>query len=68
MSKSVGFSRKAEDAYPTVLLGPCSQFIVESEMLIYFVSKINDFVVYVCFPCLVFVPDLFLNPLIFDIT
>ena len=33
---SVGVSGKAEDVYPTSAPGPCSKFIVESELLIYF--------------------------------
>ena len=55
---SVGVSRKAENAYPTGAPDPCSHFLVESDLLIcfyYFVCMIF-FVVYVSFPCLVFVP------------
>ena len=59
-------SKKAEDAYPNSAPGPCSQFLVESELLIYFcyfvhvilVFFIMFFVVCVCFLCLVFVPGL----------
>ena len=36
MSNSVDISRKADDAYPTGAPGPCSQFLMESELLIYF--------------------------------
>ena len=36
MSNSVGDSRKAQDAYSIVVPCPCSQFLVESELLIYF--------------------------------
>ena len=35
MSNSMGGYRKSEDAYPTGTPGPCSKFLVESE-LIYF--------------------------------
>ena len=36
ISKSAGVSRKAEEACPTGAPGPCSQFLVESELLIFF--------------------------------
>ena len=36
MSDLPGIFRKAEDAYPTGAPGPCSQFLVESKLLIYF--------------------------------
>ena len=36
MCNSASFSRKAEDAYSTGAPGPCSQFLVESDLLIYF--------------------------------
>ena len=36
LSNSAGVSRKVEDAYPAGAPGPCSQFIVESELLIRF--------------------------------
>ena len=36
MSNSAGVSRKAEDAYHTVAPGQHSQFLVESELLIYY--------------------------------
>ena len=45
MSNSADDSRKAEDAYPTGLLGPFSQFLVESKLLIYFC----------CFVCIILV-------------
>ena len=38
MSNSEDVSRKAEGTYPTGPPGPCSKFIVESELLIYFVT------------------------------
>ena len=36
MSNSAGVSKNAKDAYPTGATGPCSQFLVESELLICF--------------------------------
>ena len=36
MSNLAVVSRKAEDAYPTSASGPCSQFLVESELPVYF--------------------------------
>ena len=36
MNNSVDVSGKAEYAYPTGALGPCSQFLMKSELLIYF--------------------------------
>ena len=38
-------SRKAEDAYPTDAPGPCSEFLEEPELLIYFC----------CFVCMILV-------------
>ena len=35
MSNSAGVSRTADAAYPTGVSGPCSQFLVESELFIY---------------------------------
>ena len=58
MSDSAGVSRKAEDTYPTSTPGPCSQFLVASELLIYFcyfVLYYSVFYVLCCvclFPCL----------------
>ena len=57
---SAGVSRKVVDDYPTSAQRPCSQFLVESELLIYFcfcmyILVILFFVVCVSFPCLVFV-------------
>ena len=61
----MGVSRKADDAYPTGAPGPCSKFLVESELLIcfcYFVCMslvtLLFFFVYVYYPCLVFIPGL----------
>ena len=60
MSNSAGVSRKAEDAYRTGAPGPCSQFLVRVAHLLcmYNFSYFLIFVVYACFPCLVFVPGL----------
>ena len=54
MSNSAGVSRKAVYTYPTGSPGPCSQFLVKSELLIYFCyfvcifSCFISFVVIVC--------------------
>ena len=59
-----GVSRKVEDAYPTGAPDPCSQFLVEPQLLIcfcYFVCMILVTLcclLCICFPCLVFVPGL----------
>ena len=63
MSISAGVCKKAEDAYPTGTPGPCSQFLVESELILlvlcmYYFSYFMFFVVFGCFPCLVFVHGL----------
>ena len=58
MSNLADVSRKTEDTYPTDALGPCSQFLVKSELLIYFCFfaciffyYFMFFVVCVCFTC-----------------
>ena len=48
MSNSAGVSRKAEDAYPTDAPGPCSQFLAESELLIYFCYFVCMILVTLC--------------------
>ena len=42
MNNSAGVSRKADDAYSTGAPGPCSQFLVESELLVCFIVKIQN--------------------------
>ena len=65
MSNSAGVSRKAEESYPTGASGPCSEFLMEFELLISFVTLFVLFQLpyvlccFVCFPCLVFVPRLY---------
>ena len=41
MSISAGVSVKAKDAYPTGAPGPCSQLLVESELLINSTAKLK---------------------------
>ena len=48
MSSSVSVSRKAEDAYPTDAPGPCSKFLVESKLLIYFYCFVYIILVILC--------------------
>ena len=64
MSNSATATWKAEDAYPTGALGPRSQFLVEYDLLyfllpcMYYFISFMLFVVFVWFPCIVFVPRL----------
>ena len=66
MSNSVGVFRTAEDTNPTGAPGPCSQFLVQSELVahlllllcMYYFSYFMFYVVYVCCSCLVVVPGL----------
>ena len=48
MSSWAGVSRKAEEAYPTSAPGPCSQFLVESELLIYFGFFVHFILIILC--------------------
>ena len=48
MSNSVGVSGNAEDAYPTGAPVPWSQFLVESELLIYFCFFVYIILVILC--------------------
>ena len=64
--KVFGFTTyKAEDAYITGGPGPCSKFLVESELLIYLryfvciIFVILRSFVCICFPCVIFVYELY---------
>ena len=49
MGNSVGVSRKAEDAYTTGAHDPCSQFLVEPELLSYFCYFVCVILITLCF-------------------
>ena len=49
MSNSADVCWKSEDAYPTGEPGPYSQFLVESELLIYFCYIVQTQQMYVLF-------------------
>ena len=48
MNNSAGVSRKAEDAYPTGAAGPCSLFLVDSDLIIYFCNFVCIILVILC--------------------
>ena len=48
MNNSAGASREAEDVDPTVTLGPCSQFLVESKLVMYFCYLVCIILIIAC--------------------